>query len=476
MRAHPQHHDAQAIAALLAPDILDLLETDPSAIPAETEEVHAADLADVAERLPRSQVPLFLASLHPARAASVLEYLDEEIRTEMLEAMSPEQAALLVAQMTPDDRADTLEEIDEEHAEDIVEAMPDEARRVTEQLLEYPADTAGGLMTTDVVSVPETDTVESALSRVREIARGGRREAMNVVYVVDAGGALTGVMSLRELLAAPEGARVSDVAWTEVRHAHPLADREEVARLITEYDLVAVPVLDDNNRLLGMVTVDDVIDAIQEEQTEDVQKLGGMEALDEPYMQISIIGMLKKRAGWLSILMLSEMFTTSALQFFDNELAKLPVLTLFIPLVMSSGGNSGSQATSLITRAMALKEVQPKDWWRVAMRELPTGMTLGAILGTLGFVRVVVWQQLHLYDYGRNGVPYLLVALNTFFSLVGIVTFGSLAGSMLPFVLRRLGFDPASSSAPFVATLVDVTGLIIYFTVALLVLGKFMTG
>jgi magnesium transporter len=164
------------------------------------------------------------------------------------------------------------------------------------------------------------------------------------------------------------------------------------------------------------------------------------------------------------------------LQFFDNELAKLPVLTLFIPLVMSSGGNSGSQATSLITRAMALKEVQPKDWWRVAMRELPTGMTLGAILGTLGFVRVVVWQQLHLYDYGRNGVPYLLVALNTFFSLVGIVTFGSLAGSMLPFVLRRLGFDPASSSAPFVATLVDVTGLIIYFTVALLVLGKFMTG
>ena len=476
MRAHPQHHDALATAALLAPDILDLLETDPSAIPTETEQVHAADLADVAERLPRSLVPLFLASLAPARAASVLEYLDEAIRTEMLEAMSPAQAALLVAQMTPDDRADTLEEIDEEHAEDIVEAMPAETRRVTVQLLNYPADSAGGLMTTDVVSVPESDSVEAALSRVREIARGGRREAMNVVYVVDFAGALTGVMSLRELLAAPEGVRISDVAWAEVRHVHPLADREEVARLFTEYDLVAVPVLDDHNRLLGMVTVDDVIDAIQEEQTEDVQKLGGMEALDEPYMQISIIGMLKKRAGWLSILMLSEMFTTSALQFFDNELAKLPVLTLFIPLVMSSGGNSGSQATSLITRAMALKEVQLKDWWRVAMRELPTGMTLGAILGSLGFIRVVVWQQLHLYDYGKGGVPYMLVALNTFASLIGIVTFGSLAGSMLPFVLRRLGFDPASSSAPFVATLVDVTGLIIYFTVALLVLGKFMTG
>jgi magnesium transporter len=254
---------------------------------------------------------------------------------------------------------------------------------------------------------------------------------------------------------------------------HPTSDREEVARVISEYDLVAVPVVDDAERVLGVVTVDDVIDAIQEEQTEDVQKMGGMEALDEPYMQMSIAGMLKKRAGWLSILMVSEMFTTSALQYFDGELQKLPVLMLFVPLVMSSGGNSGSQATSLITRAMALKEVELRDWWRVALRELPTGMTLGAILGIIGFIRVIVWQQAGFYDYGQKA-PYLLVALNTFVALTGIVTFGSLTGSMLPFLLRRLGFDPASSSAPFVATLVDVTGLIIYFTVALIVLGKYM--
>ena len=471
-KAVPEEH---SIAALLAPDILDLLETEPGSIAVETEEVHPADLAEVASRLPRNSVSMFLASLPPERAAQTLEYLDEALRTELLEAMSPEQAALLIAAMTPDDRADTLDEIDEEHAEDIVEAMPAMARAETERLLEYASDTAGGLMTTEFVSVPETDTVEVALRNVREMARAGRREAMNTIYSTDENGRLRGVLSLRELLAAPEGATIADVAWTEVRHVHPQSDREEVARLTQMYDLVAVPVIDLDEHLLGVVTVDDVIDAIQEEQTEDVQKLGGMEALDEPYMQMGIVGMLKKRAGWLSILMLSEMFTTSALQYFDLELQKLPVLTLFIPLVMSSGGNSGSQATSLITRAMALKEVELKDWWRVAMRELPTGITLGAILGVIGFVRVVVWQLAGLYDYGRGGVPYMLVALNTLFSLIGIVTFGSMAGSMLPFILKRLGFDPASSSAPFVATLVDVTGLIIYFTVALVVLGKFMS-
>ena len=463
------------IATLLAPDILDLLETEPGSVAAETDEMHPADLANVAEQLPRSQVPVFLAALAPERAAAVLEYLEEELRAEVLEAMSPEQAALLVGRMTPDDRADTLDEIDEEHAEDIVDAMPETERRETQRLLEYAADTAGGLMTTEFVEVPETDTAEAALGKVRVMARAGRREAMNTVYATDASGALKGVLSLRELLAAPEGARIADIAWSEVRSVLPTADREDVVRMTSEYDLVAVPVVDDAQRILGVVTVDDVIDAIQEEQTEDVQKLGGMEALDEPYMKMSVVGMLKKRAGWLSILMVSEMFTTSALQYFDSELQKLPVLMLFVPLVMSSGGNSGSQATSLITRSMALKEVQLRDWWRVAMRELPTGILLGAILGVIGFIRVVVWQKLGLYDYGRNGVPYMLVAINTLVSLIGIVTFGSMAGSMLPFLLRRLGFDPASSSAPFVATLVDVTGLIIYFTVALAVLGKFMT-
>jgi magnesium transporter len=388
---HPRKEE-QSLAALLAPDILDLLESEPGTVAAETEDLHPADLADVAEALPHSQIPVFLAALPSDRAAAVVEYLADELRTELLEAMSPAQAATLVAAMMPDDRADTLEEINEERAEEIVEALPEQTRRDTEALLAYPTDSAGGLMTTEVVSVPETYTVEEALRRVREIARSGRREAMNVVYAVSGEGVLTGVLSLRELLAAPEGARMADVAWPEVRNVTVTADREEVARLIAEYDLVAIPVVDERRRLLGVVTVDDVIDVIQEEQTEDVQKLGGVEAFDEPYMQMSIGGMLRKRAGWLSVLMVSEMFTTQALQYFDVELQKVPVLTLFIPLVMSSGGNSGSQATSLITRAMALKEVQLKDWWRVAARELPTGLLLGALLGAIGFIRVELWQ------------------------------------------------------------------------------------
>jgi magnesium transporter len=462
------------VAALLAPDIVALLDESPADIRAETEEIHPADLADVAELLDRDQLQAFLSALGPERAADVLAYLDEELRTELLEAITPREAAELVTAMTPDDRADTLEEIDEEHAEDILSEIPAEARHETEKLLSYEPDTAGGLMTTEVVTVSSEMTVEAAVDNVRAVARSGKKEAMNTIYTTDPQGRVVGVMSLRELLAAPSGAKINDIAWSEVVSVGPNADREEVARVIANYDLLAVPVVSESGHVMGMVTVDDVIDAIQEEQTEDVQKLGGMEALDEPYMQVSILGMLKKRAGWLSILMVSEMFTTSALQHYDTELQKLPVLELFVPLVMSSGGNSGSQATSLITRAMALKEVQLKDWWRVALRELPSGVSLGAILGVIGVIRIYIWQHLGLYDYGKDGVPYDHVMATVFFALIGIVTFGSLAGSMLPFILRRLGFDPASASAPFVATLVDVTGLVIYFTVALVILGRYM--
>jgi magnesium transporter len=468
MTPPPHSPDERPIGALLAPDILAMLEEEPQLIAAETEELHPADLADVAEAMPLEQIPVFLAVLPKDRAASILEYLDEEVRAQVLEAMSPEQAAELVSAMTPDERADVLEEIDEEHADEIVEEMPAEARRVTEQLRKYDPDTAGGLMTTEFVSEPATTSVEEALRKVRVIARSGRREAMHAIYTTDSEGRLAGVLSLRELLAAPEGTLLADVAWSEVQSISPFADREEVARVITNYDLVVVPVVSESNHVIGVITVDDVIDAIQEEQTEDVQKFGGLEALDEPYMQIGFLNMLKKRGGWLSVLLVSEMFTTSAMQHFDGELKKVAALVLFVPLVMSSGGNSGSQATSLITRAMALREIALRDWWRVALRELPTGLALGAILGVIGIVRITLWQRLGIFDYNPH---WQLIALTIGVSLVGIVTFGSLAGSMLPFVLRRLGFDPASASAPFVATLVDVTGLVIYFSVALLVLG-----
>jgi magnesium transporter len=316
-------------------------------------------------------------------------------------------------------------------------------------------------------------TVEAALESVRAVARSGRKEAMHNIYTTDAQGRVAGVMSLRELLAAPAGAKISDIAWTEVVSVKPDAPQEEVARVIANYDLVAVPVVSESGHAMGVITVDDVIDAIQEEQTEDVQKFGGMEALDEPYMQIGLLAMIKKRAGWLSILLISEMFTTTAMQHFDVELKKVAALILFVPLVMSSGGNSGSQATSLITRAMALREVDLADWWRVALRELPSGIILGAILGTIGMIRISLWQWMFNhgialgYDYNPH---WQLIALTVGIALVGIVTFGSLAGSMLPFILRRFGFDPASASAPFVATLVDVSGLSIYFVVALIIL------
>ena len=455
-----------SIAALMGPDILVMLEESPDAIAAETEELHPADLANVAEGLPREMVAPFLSALPVERAADVLEYLNEDLRTEVLETMSARQAAELVTEMTPDDRADALEDLEAESAEEILSEIPTAERVETEKLLAYEPDTAGGLMTTEFVSVSEDTPVDEALAAVRRIARSERREAMNTIYTTDSAGRVQGVMSLRELLAAPEGGKVSDIAWEEVQTVPLIADREEVARVTREYDLVAVPVVDDNGVIQGVVTVDDVIDALVEEHTEDVQRFGGMEALDEPYTQIGFLAMIRKRAPWLAALFLSEMLTTTAMGHFQDELAKAVVLALFIPLIISSGGNSGSQATSLIIRALALGEIRLKDWWKVALKELPSGLMLGAILGVMGIGRILLWQHLGIGHYPHPN----LLALTIGVALTGVVTFGSLAGSMLPFVLQRLGFDPASASAPFVATLVDVTGLSIYFYVALLIL------
>jgi magnesium transporter len=458
--------DERPLAALVVPDILAMLEETPDAISAETEELHAKDLATVAEALPRDLVATFLSALPLERAADVLEYLNEDLRTEVLETMSARQAAELVTEMTPDDRADALEDLEEESAEEILSEIPEAERAETEKLLAYEPDTAGGLMTTEFVSVSEETPVDEALAAVRRIARSERREAMNAIYTTDAAGRLQGVMSLRELLAAPEGAKVLDIAWEEVQTVLVTADREEVARVTREYDLVAVPVVDENGVIQGVVTVDDVIDALVEEHTEDVQRFGGMEALDQPYTQIGFFSMIRKRAPWLAALFLSEMLTTSAMGHFQDELAKAVVLALFIPLIISSGGNSGSQATSLIIRALALGEIRLRDWWKVALRELPSGLLLGAILGALGVTRILLWQHLGIMDYPHPN----LLAVTIGVALIGVVAFGSLAGAMLPFVLQRLGFDPASASAPFVATLVDVTGLSIYFYVALLIL------
>lgn len=462
-----QREKEKSVAALVAPDILDLLETEPSSIAAETEELHPADLADVAELLPRRLVPLFLTSLPHARAANVLEYLDDELRSAVLEEMDAGQAAAFLTGMTPDERADALDEMDEDAADEILEAIPAKERAETERLLQYEADTAGGLMTTEFVSLPESQSVEEALTTIRAMARAGRREAMGTVYVIDGRGALAGVLSLRELLAAPEGAKMGDVAWTEVVTVLATADREEVAQLTSNYDLVAVPVVDADHRLLGVITVDDVIDVIQAEQTEDAQKFGGLEALEDPYLQSSLMDLFKKRSPWLLVLFVGQMFTAAAMGYFQGAIDAATVLALFVPLVISSGGNSGSQATSLIIRALALQELSARDWGRVMGRELVLGLILGTMLGVVGLLRVVIWQWLGLYTFGPH---YMLLAATVGTTVIGVVLFGTLTGAMLPFALKKMGFDPASASAPLVATLVDVTGVVLYFTVAILLL------
>jgi magnesium transporter len=455
----PQRKEERPIAALIVPDILALLEESPADVAAETEEMHAADLADVAEALPVEQVKTLLRVLPADRAADVLEYLDEELRAVLLEEMPAAQAARLVSEMTPDDRVDVLEELEEERAEKILAEIPPEARRETEQLLAFAPDTAGGLMTTEFVQVAETLTVDESLASVRRIARAGRREAMHAIYVTDALGALRGVMSLRELLAAPEGARVADIAWEEVVSVPATADRADVARLTSDYDLVAVPVVDAAGRLVGVVTVDDVIDAIVEEQTEDVQKLGAVQPLEGPYFQAGFWSLARKRGGWLVILFIGEMFTATALRHYEATLAGAIALTFFIPLIISSGGNSGSQSATLITRALAVGDVEMRDAVRVLMRELGQGLVLGAFLGAIGFARAVMW--------GNAADVAWVVSL----TLLCVVVTGTIVGAMLPLIFTRLGFDPAIASSPFVSSLVDVAGIVIYLTIAIQMLN-----
>ncbi|NUQ21407.1 MAG: magnesium transporter, partial [Gemmatimonadaceae bacterium] len=294
-----------------------------------------------------------------------------------------------------------------------------------------------------------------ALAQVRVIARGGRKEAMHSIYATDAEGRVQGVMSLRELLAAPEGARIADVAWEEVVTVPATADRSEVAQLTREYDLVAVPVVDEGSRIIGVVTVDDVIDALVEEQTEDVQKLGAVQPLDEPYFATGFWNLARKRGGWLILLFIEEMFTGTALRHYSGVLESVTALMFFVPLIVSSGGNSGSQSATLITRALAVGDVELRDTVRVLLREIGQGIALGAFLGVIGFFRALMWG---------NGVS---IAWVIAFTLLGVVLIGTIVGAMLPLIFTKLGFDPAIASSPFVASLVDVAGIIVYFSIAI---------
>lgn len=447
------------------------LEHAPDQLEDALSEVHPEDIAAVlAEEFELEDAARVVRHLPVEQAAAVLERLPEDMRVSLIGLLNPEASAEMITEMAADDRADLMNELPAPLRESILTELQKYEPEVAEEtrvLSSYGEDTAAGIMTTEYIALGPGMSCEKAISEVRRLAHEQEPELIYTLYVVESG-RLVGVLSLRDLILGEPSAPISIYMNDGIVKVAPDTDQEEVARTIAKYDLAAVPVVDEHGQMLGVVTVDDVVDVVIEEANEDAQKQGGMEALDMPYLETRLAAMIRKRAGWLTVLFLGEMLTASAMSSYEDEIAKAVVLALFIPLIISSGGNSGSQAATLVIRAMAIGEVQLSDFWRIVRRELVAGLALGLILAVIGAIRIVLWEQaFHSY-----GVHYLSVALTVAASLVGVVMWGTLAGSVLPFAIRKAGFDPASASAPFVATLVDVSGLVIYFTVAQIVLGK----
>jgi magnesium transporter len=390
--------------------------------------------------------------------------LDAKSQSRLVLALPEGQRRLYMRLLAPDDAADLIQESPQREREYLFGLLDDMTRVDAKALFDYREDVAGGLMNPRFARLRPEETIDQAITYLRQ--QLSNVETIYYAYVLDEGQRLLGVVSLKDLVKADPSKTVADVMTTRLFKVSDVTDQKQIAHLLSVHGIQAIPVVDAQGCMKGIVTADDVIDVIREEDTKDIQKVGGMEALDGPYLETSFLAMLRKRAGWLVILFLGEMLTATAMTHYEHQIEEAVVLALFIPLLISSGGNSGSQATTLIIRAMALGELRLRDWWRVIHRELMAGIALGCLLGAIGFLRIVVWQAI-ASSYGPH---YLLVGLTIALSLLGVVTFGTIAGSMLPFILRKCGLDPASASAPFVATLVDVTGLIIYFSVAKVIL------
>ena len=426
-----------------------------------------ADLAELFNQLTVPEAAAVVTMLPVPRVIEVIDQPTMRRRAMILEAIEPARAAEIVAGLSADERTDIIQKMGQHERHLIVPKLSEDVRVELEGLLQYPVHTAGGIMTTEFVRLDLKMTVGEALKHIRSVAR--EKESIYACYVMEPEtDHLLGAISLRDLVMAEINSPIREVMRRKPITVSALEDQESVAQKISKYNLLAVPVLEQDGSVVGFVTVDDVIDVLIEEGTEDILRMGAIEpgALDKPYLQIALSSMIRQRAGWLVILFLGEMLTATAMGFFERQIEKAVVLALFVPLIISSGGNSGSQASTLVIRALALGEVTLRDWWRVMRREVFSGLGLGVILGTIGFLRITIWSRFSLI-YGPH---WILVAFTVGLALVGIVLWGTLAGSMLPFLLRRLGFDPATSSAPFVATLVDVTGLVIYFSVALVIL------
>ena len=397
-------------------------------------------------------------------AADTFGFLPFSLQRQILTRLDEEHVAKILNEMAPDDRTALLAYLPGPVVKELICLLSDEERKVALSLLGYPENSVGRLMTPDYIAVKEDLTIKETLDYIRE--KGHDSETLNVIYVVNDEGILIDDLRIREFLLAPLDKKVRDIMDNKFTYLKTTLHVDDAINSFKKLNRTAMPVIDDKGLLIGIVTIDDILNISQREDTREIQSLGGTEALDEPYIATPLLLMVKKRAGWLIILFLGEMLTATAMSFFEDELAKAVVLALFLPLIISSGGNSGSQATSLIIRAMALKEITLKDWWKIMKREVMSGVLLGVILGVIGFIRISTWS-LFSDIYGPH---WLLIAFTVSFSLVLVVLWGSLSGSMLPLILRKLGFDPAKSSAPFVATLVDVTGLVIYFLVAFLFL------
>lgn len=428
-----------------------------------------ADVADLIFEYPDYQAQI-IANLSIHRAASTFKILDFVTQKNIVSELPSFKTAELLNELQADDRTDFLQDLPKEVLRDLIKLLDHDERLVTLSLLGYPEDSVGRLMTPDYVYVYQHNTVEDVFQIIRKFAKN--TETIDVIYVINDQGQLMDDLRIKEFILAAPDKLVNELMDERVISLNANDDQEHANQIFKMNNRVALPVVDDNNVLLGIITIDDILWVATEEFSEDMQKMGGTEALNEPYLDISFFKLIQKRAGWLIVLFISELFTATAMAFFNDEISKATVLAIFIPLIMSSGGNSGSQASTLVIQAMAVGDVDLADWWRVMRREIFQGLTLGGILGIIGFFRIIAWHFLMTHGVIQDlyGVHYMLIASTIGMSLIGVVLWGTLSGSMLPMVLKRLGADPAVSSAPFVATLVDVTGIVIYFSVAYLFL------
>jgi magnesium transporter len=448
------------LSTLLGPDLRQTLAQEPEALREALEEFHEEDIAEIAEDLPLEDVIALVRALPDEFAAGVLERIPEERRTEILEKLEPEEAATLLVEMQPDDRADVVQTLEQDFRASllqVLEKVDPEVAEETRELAAYPEDTAGGIMTTAFVGLPPETKIWQAIEEVRRLAREEEVEIVYYAYVVAFGERLLGVVSLRDLILGDPGQTVADVMHENVVRVRDTDPQEEVARAIAKYDFQALPVVDEQGRMLGVVTVDDVVDVVIEEATEDAQRMGAVTPIEETYFGATFFQYWKSRVIWLVVLFLGGFLTATVMQGFQDDLARALTLAVFIPLIISTGGNAGSQSATLVIRALAVEEVRPADWAKVAIREATVGVCLGLVVGGLGFGRAFFAAE-------PGDSVALAVVVST--SILAVVTVGSLVGSLLPLLIQRVGLDPAVSSTPFIASLSDVVGLLIYLSIA----------